>query len=452
MKSLKLLSAGLLALGLASVCSAQTYIRITGSSAFRAPAQQAILNILTPASTAVAYDGSSYLGCSASIVRGNTAATFGALPAGSDVIIKTYWTGSAAGVLDVVEGNSLVKFIPDASLPAATVSSSVTGAYTAEAGVASACFTDVAFSEVAQSVATANAPYGATYSGDVIAAALANAGVTAGPVGQLGVVPFKWVVGKSAIATPITNITQQEAAAIVKKGYRPVSSFTGNSADASDFAFFIGRNEDSGTRITTFAESQTGFGQSCLQWQLAIDGNLTSTSLGTAVTGLRLWPGSTSVNTQPNLKWISSGHSGYNTGGNVQNVLKTNNPVTGLTPANTVTGFIPGTSKAWLITCVGISDGNAITAGGGSDVSYCGVPYSIAAVQNGSYPLWGYEHMYYLTASTIGTQVVIGGSPAADVADAIADEVYNTTVTTSSAGIKLSTMSVTRAGTGKLVN
>jgi hypothetical protein len=33
-------------------------------------------------------------------------------------------------------------------------------------------------------------------------------------------------------------------------------------------------------------------------------------------------------------------------------------------------------------------------------LSYEGVPYSVTNVENGSYPLWGYENYYYITSGT----------------------------------------------------
>ena len=103
-----------------------------------------------------------------------------------------------------------------------------------------------------------------------------------------------------------------------------------------------------------------------------------------------------------------------------------------------------------------ISDGNAITGAGGTDLTYCGVPYSVAAVQTGQYPLWAYEHLYYLTASSVnangGAQTIVGGSGVAqNVADAIADKIYSVDATAGSAGVLLSSMSVTRTESGALV-
>ena len=94
--------------------------------------------------------------------------------------------------------------------------------------------------------------------------------------GAVAIVPFQWVVGNmngvngtagtatkygdgSSFTVP-TNITQQVANQLIGVGAVPQALFTGlsNEADFGNWFMFLGRNEDSGTRILYLMESQFG--------------------------------------------------------------------------------------------------------------------------------------------------------------------------------------------------
>ncbi len=100
MKIPKFALAGILALALAGTASAQSTIRIIGATTYRAPVHAAIEAILSPG-YAFADSGSSN---SASQLGGASAAEFSGtlISNGDPVVIKTFWTGSVAGVADVV--------------------------------------------------------------------------------------------------------------------------------------------------------------------------------------------------------------------------------------------------------------------------------------------------------------------------------------------------------------
>jgi hypothetical protein len=453
MKSLKLIAASLLAFAAAGLANATpVYVHLAGATAFRAPTNAAIKAILVPSSIACAYSGTDYASSSAAIVRGNLVSD------GTDVIIKTYWTGSCAGVVDIVEGTVLTKFIPDSYLPAAGATDVNLASYTGENGTPGLTMSDASSDNCGASVATAGAPQGGQYSADVKGAVFVDAGTGAtAAAATVGIVPFKWVAGKQSSGTcPLTNITQQQAALLIKAGAHPLDFFTGNSADSGDFVFLVGRNEDSGTRITTFAEAQQGFGQPCVQWQIQIDGSYTTPSaVGTAVTGLQKWPGNTALNGNTNLKWAAVGHSGYNGGGDVKNVLKTPNPLTGLTiPSGAPTGWSSSSSKSYLVTCAGYADADSIASAGGTNLSYNGVAYSAAAVKAGQYTLWGYEHCYRLGSSSSNTtgltQNVLAGTQIT-VANQIADAMFGGLATTDGAGILYTDMLSSRTTVGAYV-
>ena len=458
MKSFKLITTGLAALALAGSAFAQTSIHIAGATAFRTAALTAVQNVITVTASA----------SSGSLTGGNAQTFVGTLNStGNPITVQCCWTGSAAGVIDLVEGNSIaggsgVGFIPVASAVAGNVD--VGSTYSGEAGVANVAFADVSATNIANSVGSANL-YGRRAKADILgaisAAKLADAGVTAGPVATVGVVPFRWVMSNltgSGVAVPFTNITQQQAKTIIDKGYRPLDTFTGVPTDAGNFVFFVGRNEDSGTRASTYAEAALGFGPACQTWNLQVDsagtdslGNwLPPSAAGLAIKGLQLWKANTPVNTVPSLKWGTAGHSGYNIGPDVKFTFTTPNPVTGLTPVDTVTGWT-SSSKAFFVTCTSTGDASTIQTAGGKALTYNGVDYSADAVRHGQYSQWSFEHCYYLTSATTHT-ANSAGTPSAvageqkTFADALADRVYTNDASLS--GIVFSTMVVSRADTG----
>jgi hypothetical protein len=117
-------------------------------------------------------------------------------------------------------------------------------------------------------------------------------------------------------------------------------------------------------------------------------------------------------------------------------------------------GYSSGGDLAWAmratapfiyVTYLGLSDSiTAETASGGggnaTELTYNGIPYSDAAVQNGQYSYWTYEQLDYLP--TYGTTDANGKA----VADSLAAEI--TTNTAATVGELLSTMHVTRAQEG----
>ena len=99
----------LLALAAASftgTASAQTVVRLTGSTAFRGATMTAIRNILAPGYT-FAYAGNASLNsASEAIFTGTTLA-----PTSTSVIIKVSWGGSTGGMQTVVQNLTVAKWL-----------------------------------------------------------------------------------------------------------------------------------------------------------------------------------------------------------------------------------------------------------------------------------------------------------------------------------------------------
>lgn len=465
MKLLKSLLAGLLVAGFAAAASAQTVVHVVGSTAYRAPFIQAVFDLFSgPLGANTAVSGST----------GYTAVTWGQSTSsgvalkcngcaisgtynGTWYVVDAYWTGSAAGVTDLVLGNHLSAFLlwSDVSSVALTGTGYNLGASAPTADFdTSDPAPDIAMSDsnrssVAKLFSDANTsgglPAGTTIESDITSTTLVNAGSTtnghAGKIGTVGIIPFEWVINNPGIVSgvanpaPATNITQQVAKELAVNGYASLSQLSGNSSDYTSYVFLVGRNEDSGTRLDSLAEAQDGFDVSPIQasitesttketgaYPVPTGGNGTGALYvggnGAVAQGITQFPANYALNTEPNINWTPSGHSGYVTGGDVANVLLTTTTNVGgitLDPSYGVSSY----NKLDLVGYLGISDATSALSGNSSGnavaLSYDGVPYSVQAVENGQYSVWGYEHEYY-----------VSGNSKASFANAIADEIFST--------------------------
>jgi len=449
MKISKLLLAGLFVAGFAGAASAQTVIHIVGSTAYRAPVEQAIVDYFSTrgGDKAVFWGNSNFYKAQGVAISGSTATT-GGVP----VIVETYWTGSAAGVVDLVTANKLASFISGTFYASTATSGNgtlVAGTPVFDSAVApDSAMSDTLFTDVAKSLkdAAVTGSSGAALANTISSSGLKDAGATAGPNGTVGIVPFLWLLGNPGTGGGhATNISQQAAEQLVLTGNVNFSEISGSAADISNFALLIGRNEDSGTRIDSLAESQAeptnNFDAAPIQTFVTFSGTVSqSTAIPTPtvnqglnvggnnsnLSAVKAWTAGTSLNTEPGISWAVAGHSGYISGGDVGNVLlSVNNGGISVDPslAPASSFYTPGSSQFSLIGYISAADaGSALgltqtnARGNALALSYNGVSYSVSNVENGTYTLWAYEHMYY-TAPTGTTKTVLDG---------IADKVFNT--------------------------
>jgi hypothetical protein len=210
----------------------------------------------------------------------------------------------------------------------------------------------------------------------------------------------------------ITNITSAQAQSLFKVGETlkkglTADQFTGNSADAAYKVFPIGRNIDSGTRLSFAVDAGLPANTTLVQF-LPTDstgtgatttvtngnsaqpvGEITSTSQTAAK--LFVWP----VETINSVSSGSTGNGGYSSGGSLSTAI--GRDWTGITVGSGVTS---GASGLVLLGYAGVADAaNALAAKGGVGawISFNGVPYSDAAIELGQYSFWGYEHLYYVS-------------------------------------------------------
>lgn len=393
--------AAMAVLALGHSAMADTNVYLTGSTAFRT----AVLNTL--ASPGAIFDASpapteAYVGSSA---NGASIATFHGKIGGVLTNIKCSFTGSAGGIFTVAN-------------PATATAQFLSDTFNTTVGtVASPTFENHAC-EVAMSDAFQISSFFPTPT-------IVNDNI-------VGIVPFKWVGNYSMASnlggsTPVTNITSQHVKALYSGAYMiSVAQLVGSNTatDLGSFVFAVGRDFDSGTRITAFADSGNGTTTSPKQWQpfvtpttnnwIGTDGgghSDTAQLTDTSVTNLRKWNAGTSYTLYGGSLTVQTQDGGFASGGNLAKMMRsdTNNA----TLKGNLNGGILASigygatacTNAFFITYLGFSDANTALAahvpgttfgsGACKELTYNGVAYSNANIQRGTYSFWGYEHVMF---------------------------------------------------------
>jgi hypothetical protein len=213
-------------MALFSSASGQTVIDITGSTAGRSAVHAAILTTLT--GEVFSWSGN------ASVTSANRAIYTGTV-GGNAVIVRTFWSGSAAGVRDVSNSVQLAaSYIDKATVPnGAQIASPVLAPASAET------ISEIGFSDVFQS--------STSFTTNLLVAE-----------DEVAVLPFRFLANDGAPAG-LTNVTPgQFRALFTGLGEAPLSLFTGLTGDKTHTIYATGRNDESGTRITAQAETGTG--------------------------------------------------------------------------------------------------------------------------------------------------------------------------------------------------
>ncbi|BCU75307.1 hypothetical protein llg_00220 [Luteolibacter sp. LG18] len=364
-----------LGFGLVSSASAQTVVRLTGSTAFRSSVHQAILDLMPD--EIYSYTGTAGLGSASQAIFKGTIA-------GNVVIIKTSWSGSAAGIRDVAQGNN-VNFLADAvvTVPATPGYGTAGGTANVAAGT-TAEVAQVAMSDVFQGSTIYTTP---TLTDNKVAA-----------------VPFKWIANDGAPAA-LTNVAPGVIQKTFFNGGLPLAVFTGNSADQGVTVYPVGRDPESGTRITAMAESGLGAFATVIQYDATVASD--------EVTDLQPWAA-----TGAPTNYVA-GNNGYSSGGTLRDKLGAKS-----------------TNFGVLLGYLGLTDSATAITNGAKELSWNGVPYSATNVYEGRYTFWGYQHLFYKNTLT--------GVPLT-TATALKNQII---AVPGSAGLLLSNMHVSRAYDG----
>jgi hypothetical protein len=354
MKSFKTFAAGLLALGLVGAASAQTVIRITGSTAYRNATEAAIEASLNSGYAYGVLGGGNPIGAADCIFSGTLTSN------SHQVIVICAFTGSEGGIYQVATstnpGNA--KYI--SSSEAANINSSGTYVPTS---YDTTSYGDLTMADTFQGSSLYKTP------------TLSDT--------KVGIVPFVWCANPGD-GSALTAINANNAKALLAgTATYALWDNTGATGTRTQPIRVIGRDEDSGTRVTTFQE--TGYGSTTTPAQYAAFDASTNliTSQTATVSSVAVYPANTI-----NGVTYSAGHSGYSSGGNVAAVTANNNIA----------------SLAWVVGYISKGDANTdITTGLLRPLSYNGVQFyqggagSWAATEsvilNGTYTFWGYEHL-----------------------------------------------------------
>ena len=414
LKSLNVLLASFFAFATFQTAQAQTVVRITGSTAYRAAVYQAISDILQ-SGFVFGYTGSTASKASQAIYTGTTKTS------NISVIIKTSFSGSVGGIstlaanLTIGPGGS---FTGGGGWLVNSTPQSTGGTGGAAANFDPAITADIAMADVFQ--ASAPPMYQTPKLKDNF----------------VGVVPFVWVATPGAPLTdptnhPVTNVTKAQVKSLLLSNTLKLSSLTGDSGD-TEAVLPVGRDEDSGTRIQALACAAIKVQTPLKQYQPLYNGATTPVvpppAPGTQITGAGLWPAVTL-----NAINYPQGDSGYSSGGSLASAVNVSH-----------SGGMP-TYANWFLTYFGINDAASVTTG--KQLEFNGVPYSVPNVEGpgaagfvAQYTYWGYEHLMYRTTFA---------APGLTVATELASDL--TTTSASVSGILLSGMKVSRDKDGAAI-
>ena len=342
---------GALALLAGDASAATRTFVITGATAFRAAANNSIIQLLGGSGvTQYAFTGTSGIsGTNRAIFKG----TMAEFP-GDEIIVKASWSGSTQGIKDVADQTAVQVLKSSVSMSTSGVNN---------AGAASDFETALprwSFSDV-----------------DKFLSERPNATLGGGPV---GVVPFMFVAGEGAPAG-ITNMTDQLHETLWSTGSMPASLFTGNSSQTTT-VLATGRNNGSGTRATILAETGYGAFTNIVQYNASFTGNRTGAGDLTAIT--------------------SFGNSGQASNSGVRDVL-TRNRSTLTFNGNAIDAvFVSYLTISDAVSATGYQQATGTISGGEGAIpmTYNGVRYSEANVKNGAYSLWGYQQFYQAALPT----------------------------------------------------
>ena len=338
--------AGLAAIAIAGSASAQTVIRITGSSAYRPMVHAAITNLIGNDLKFAVVSGKTLNNTGYSEFTGTLKST------NVVVDIQCAFSGSLDGVIRIagaVARTDWPSFAGNVGSLTAGGNASIPSAGGTGSGVA-----DGAFSDAFASSTGITGPHTVTEQ-------------------TVGVVSFVWARN---IGSPnsITNMSVQLATQLLSSGQLPLAQFSGNLADTNVLVRVVGRNADSGTRLNTFAETGFGIGTQPAQQQVTIAGGV--------ATDVHAYPSDTLFAGTAYQKTYGLGVSGYSSGGNLASAL------------NATGSDTAGTHPGWLVGYISVGDASSASPAL-NQLTYNGVGYSLAGVKSGQYAFWSYEHLDY---------------------------------------------------------
>ena len=327
MKINKFAMAALLGLGMAGVSNAGT-VYLTGSTSMRSVVYNTIIApgvVFTAAPTTTLYQG----GTTGNNAGGgaNYMAFSGTLVGGSGTtILQCHWTGSEGGILDIASNTVVKNTFMDPSLFDGTDHGTNSPSTTVSANV------NLAMADSSQAFSRSKKPTLTTGS-------------------EVAVITFKWVRNPGKWTG--SNMTDSQIRQAFG-GLCPLSVFTGNPADTS-YIYASGRDNLSGTRVNTFGDS--GFGIFTIPVQIEMN----------------------SAGVMQQVGGLYGGDFGFSSGGTLAGTLGAN--------TTAATDLLNGGTGYSVIGYLGYNDAAKAISLGATELTYNGVPFSTAAVKEGTRPL-----------------------------------------------------------------
>ena len=402
MKIKNTLIAALAAIGLAQAASAvpaTKYLYITGSTANGDVAHQAIIHVFQASGNTfngVSCEGANLAGSKVAVISGSIS--------GQPWQVKTYLTGSEAGIQATCIGLTL-PFQADISVTGGTTNTGLTTGTESDTHAA-----DVTFSDTFQSTSRFNG----TVNGTNYTTLASVTGVATN--GIIGVVPFKFIATSDAASKGITNLTTQVAYALWNSGYLPLNTFSGLAADHSKNVYVTGRNIDSGTRLTAMGVIGIGANTGVTQYQMSTSANGQITAAPTSTNNKVVkFPAAT-------INGISQalGNAGYTSGGKMSAAL-----------AASSTNYGGTANLAAIIGYAGVTDCDPQMTNASnplSELAYNGILLGCTngnyntntLLTEGIYPFWTYEHLLLSSSANADTTGRLA------LANLIASQLYTT--------------------------
>jgi hypothetical protein len=388
MKTSKLIAAAILAAGVASTASAQTVINITGATAFRQAAHQAILDCFDPGSVTYGYNNSNIGNTSRAMFKGT-------INAGADqVVVRTSWSGSVAGIRAIVnQANAVTYWTANATTYALLTSGGASGLNPGTENITTG--NKIAFADNAAE----NTPFDTSV-------------LNGAPVGVIAFIP---VVNETSLVSGngSTSISQLQFRRLMQAGKAPLQFLTGNSSHNNKKLYWTGRQDTSGTRVIYLTEGGIGAATAIQQYRVEPLDNTTTTA-----TSVRLWPTGDSTNASTIWGADTAGNGGYASGGALSPVLQRTS--TSILEKDAGNSTVSSGVDAVLLSVVSAQEGQDIQNGGGIVLAYNGVyiepealPTGLSEtdkdkIRKGAYTLWSYERLYYRNdiASTVETDFI----------------------------------------------
>jgi hypothetical protein len=363
MKNMKKVSyIALAALSAIATLNAQQNIYISGATAYRSTANETIDKLC---------GGTGPSASSNSVCKAYNHATLGSVTRGrweyvsggvtNNIFVS--WSGSEAGIQNTAGGND------------GTASKRGADHYTtAQSGLlSSSAATDNHASHICFSDTHQNA---SIFRGNKAGDGVNYATLTGQPVGVVG---FTFFVHTNAFNAGITNVSTEQAKALLNLGNVPKSFFTGNSADRTSGVYLVGRNPDSGTRVTTLACMSYGISSLVKQYEV-LSTNQIFLFRSNTVNGIS----------------VGTGNNGYASGSTIAAAIAA--PLatgTNLIISTNGTTKSPYTGDNYLI---GYISGGDLSGASVRAINYNGFAMNTTNIIDGNYPFWSKEYIYYSPA------------------------------------------------------